>query len=273
MEHENSGGGRGSGSEYVVAISIVASALILSGVIWVAASGINSSVIDLKNALKVLPSGSSGGGAQPTPGNTFQPSGPADLSFANELPFLGPQDAKVTVVELSDFQCPFCGIYAGREYGGSQFDAARNVTGRLKQDYIDAGKSVKFVFVPIGILGAESVRAAEAALCAGDQGKFWEFHDYLFKKQSGENEGAFADAKLKQFAADLKLDTAKFNGCFDQGKFASKVSELNDGYARVVSAYPSERIGTPTTFVNGQLIVGAQPYSRIKTAIDEELAG
>ena len=114
-------------------------------------------------------------------------------------------------------------------------------------------------------MGEESFRAAEAARCAGEQGRFWEYHDKLFKSQNGENEGAFADANLKKFAGDLKLDTAKFNACFSSGKYKSAVEASTEGGRKAGVN------GTPATFVNGKLVSGAVPFATFKQLVETEL--
>lgn len=168
------------------------------------------------------------------------------------LPPLGDEKAKITIVEFADFQCPFC----ERLFK----DAIANI----KKDYLDKGK-VKLYFRHYAFLGPESVFAAQASECANEQGKFWEFHDYLFNHQEGENQGAFSKENLKKFAADLGLDAQKFSSCLDSDKYKNSIEkDLNEGKEAGVS-------GTPATFVNGILIGGAQPYSNFKAVIDEEL--
>ncbi|QQG42437.1 MAG: DsbA family protein [Candidatus Giovannonibacteria bacterium] len=165
---------------------------------------------------------------------------------------LGNPAAKVAIIEYGDFQCPFCGRF---------FQTAEQ---EIKDKYVKTGKAV-FSWRDFAFLGEESFRAAEAARCAGDEGKFWEYHDHLFNSQRGENEGAFSDQNLKRFAEELKLDKTKFNSCFDSGKYRKAVEETsNTGRAVGVN-------GTPATFVNGQLISGAQPFPVFQKIIDEEL--
>ena len=98
----------------------------------------------------------------------------------------------VTIIEYADFQCPFCGKFF------------KETEETLIKDYLQAGK-IRFVYRDFAFLGAESVQAAQAARCAGEQGKFWEYHDYLFNHQNGENQGNFSDLYLKSFAGELKL--------------------------------------------------------------------
>src|SRR3989344_5143138 len=165
---------------------------------------------------------------------------------------LGSPAAKVAIIEYGDFQCPFCGRF---------FQTTEK---EIIEKYVKTGKAA-FLWRDFAFLGEESFRAAEAARCAGEQRKFWEYHDYLFNGQRGENEGAFSDQNLKRFAKELKLDESKFNSCFDSGKYRKAVEETsNTGRAVGVN-------GTPATFVNGQLISGAQPFAVFQKIIDEEL--
>jgi len=120
---------------------------------------------------------------------------------------------------------------------------------QLEDKYVKTGK-IKFVYRAMSFLGQESQWAAEAAECAGEQAKFWEYHDTLFANQKGENQGAFNKDNLKQFAADLKLDTAKFNQCLDSGQYTDKIKKSNDDASQLgVSS-------TPTVLVNGIYIPG-----------------
>lgn len=123
---------------------------------------------------------------------------------------------------------------------------------------------VRFGYLHFAFLGPESQWAAEASECADEQGKFWEYHDMLFARQAGENQGAFAKDKLKQFAAALNLDTAKFNACLDSGK-----------YTQVVTAETQMLTGlgvqsTPTFLVNTQPVSGAQPFSVFSQVIEAQ---
>lgn len=180
------------------------------------------------------------------------PQGKVDIKNGH-LPALGNSDAKVTIVEFADYQCPFC----ERLFN----DAIASI----KKDYIDTGK-VKLYFRNYAFLGQESTWSAEASECANEQNKFWDYHDYLFNHQGAENSGAFSKDNLKKFAADLGLDTNSFNNCLDTDKYKSLVDQdLKEGQQAGVN-------GTPATFVNGNMLVGAQPYSAFKQLIDKELA-
>ncbi len=192
---------------------------------------------------------------------------------------LGNPNAKVTLVIYEDFQCPFCGAISGLMQPNAPLIQS------LKQrdpswtpfmpgvinDYVKNG-DVLFVYrdFPLSFLGPESVRSAEAARCAGDQNKFWEYHDYLFGHQNGEGKGAFSDPNLKSFAKNLNLDTAVFNKCLNESKYAQKVADSQaEGKAAGI-------IGTPKGFilVKGKIIStidGAESYTRVKSKIDAAL--
>jgi protein-disulfide isomerase len=121
---------------------------------------------------------------------------------------------------------------------------------------------VKFVWkdFPLTSIHPQAVKASEAAHCAGDQGKYWEYHDVLFA-----NQRALQVDQLKKYAADLRLDTAAFNACLDDSKHASRVQTgLEEATQLGLSS-------TPSIFINGRLLLGAQPYEAFQTIIDEEL--
>jgi len=195
-----------------------------------------------------------GGGvkeAQPLPNqggqnNAGQPS--RTLPGADDDPSIGSPDAPVTIIEFSDFQCPFCARFS------------LDTLPQLKENYISKGK-VRMVFrdFPLGF-HAQALPAAEAAECADEQGKFWEMHDKIF-----QNQGSLGTSSYKQWAKDLGLDSAKFDACLDSGKYANEVNkDLQDGQSAGVS-------GTPTFFINGKEVVGAQPFSVFQQVIDAEL--
>lgn len=179
------------------------------------------------------------------------PAAPVNVGVGH-FPLLGDKNAKVTVIEFADFQCPFCENFF------------TNVEANIKKDYVDSGK-VKFAFRHYAFLGQESTDSANAAECANDQGKFWEYHDYLYTHQGSENSGAFSKENLKGFAATLGLDTGTFNDCLDTNKDKANVDkDIKEGGTAGVN-------GTPATFVNGVLISGAAPYADFKAAIDKAL--
>jgi protein-disulfide isomerase/plastocyanin len=160
----------------------------------------------------------------------------------------GDANAPVTIIEFSDFECPFCGKYVSETYP------------QIVKDYIETGK-VKYVFRDFPLdFHPSAQKAAEAAECAGEQGKYWEMHDVLF-----ENQDALEVETLKMYAVSLGLDTAEFNSCLDSGAMAEEVKkDLADGQAYGVS-------GTPGFFINGKLISGAQPFEAFKQEIEAAL--
>jgi protein-disulfide isomerase/autonomous glycyl radical cofactor GrcA len=161
-------------------------------------------------------------------------------------PARGPANAKVTIVEFSDFQCPYC----SQAFGTIE---------ELMQQY--AGK-VKLVFRQFPLpIHPQAEKAAEASLCAADQGKFWEFHDLLFK-----NQRKLDLADLKAHAASAGLDATKFAQCLDSGEKKKLVDQdLEAGQAAGVN-------GTPAFFINGVFLNGALPLEEFKKVIDPELA-
>jgi protein-disulfide isomerase len=190
-----------------------------------------------------------------TPNQAVTPAPGAKVNVANgHFPLKGNANAKVTIVEFADFRCPFC----------EQFFT--NTEPQLFKDYVDTGK-VKFAFRQYAFLGPSSTVAADAAECANDQGKFWDFHDYLYKNQPAETDTSMYNTDtLTQAATSLGMDGNTFRSCLDGKKDDSKAAgDLADGQKAGIT-------GTPTFVVNGTLLVGAQPYSAFKTLIDQELA-
>ncbi len=177
---------------------------------------------------------------------------PADIPRQGTT--LGSPDAPLTIVEYTDFQCFFCARMA------------QDVIPQIEEEYLATGKA-KLVCKHVAFLGEESQWAAEAAECAVDQDKFWEYYDILFANQTGShNAGAFSKVRLKAFAETLGLDTSSFNACLDEGKYANYVAATNlEARRRNVNS-------TPTFFVGQTQLTGAKSYEEFKTAIEDELA-
>jgi protein-disulfide isomerase len=136
----------------------------------------------------------------------------------------------------------------------------------LLKQYVDTGKA-QFVYKHSAFLGQESVWAAQAAECAADQGKFWEYHNLLFERQQGENQGAFNKDNLIGFGKELGLDMVRFEPCVREDQTLARVQEdTSEGQGYGVR-------GTPTFFINGQALVGAQPVQAFQKAIDAALQG
>src|SRR3989344_2166060 len=157
-----------------------------------------------------------------------------DVSVDDDA-FMGNEKAKVTVIEFSDFQCPFCRVFWS------------NALPQIKKEYIDTGK-VKFVYrdYPLSFHPAAQV-SAEASECADEQGKYWEMHDKIFGEQAKQGTGTvtYGAAELKNWASQIGLNSVNFNQCLDSGKYKTEVEkDLADGSAYGVS-------GTPAFFING----------------------
>ena len=162
-------------------------------------------------------------------------------------PSIGSASAPVTLVEFSDFQCPFC----------------QRVAPTLKQVKQTYGDKVRIVWkdFPLTQIHPQAFKAGEAAHCAADQGKFWEYHDRLFANQQ-----QLMPADLKKHATDLGLDSKAFDSCLDSSKYGERV---RDGVAE------GSRLGvnsTPMIYINGRALSGAQPYEVFASVIDEELS-
>jgi protein-disulfide isomerase len=169
-----------------------------------------------------------------------------DVSLGDD-PVKGPAAAPITIVEFSDFQCPYCA----------------RVNPTLKQIEEKYADKVRVVFrdFPLAQIHKDAAKAAEAGECAHEQGKFWEMHDKLFANQSKlQVEG------LKQTATEVGLDAEKFNQCLDSSKYAAEVQKDVDEGARYGVT------GTPAFFINGRMLSGAQPLQAFTDVIEEELA-
>ncbi len=179
--------------------------------------------------------------------------GGAAATVSYSAPVLGDPSAPVTIVEYADFQCPSCGAFA------------RGTEPELVKRYIGTGKA-KLVWKNFAWIGSESKVAAQAAACAGDQNRFWEYHDYLYAHQRGENSGTFTAPNLKAFAGAVGLDRTGFDACLDSGRYKAAV---DSDFSEVRSL---NFTGTPTFLVNGTQIVGPTA-SQMFALIDQKLAG
>ncbi len=164
-------------------------------------------------------------------------------------PMYGPADAKITIIEFSDFECPYCRKWTVE------------VWPKLRQEY--EGK-IRLVYRDYPLYGvhANAASAAEAANCAHEQGQFWPFHDKLFERSQGFSQDAY-----QSYAQEIGLDAQKFTECVEQQKYKKTVE---DDFA-FASEFGIR--SAPTFFINGLAIVGAQPYMTFKRIIDDELAG
>ncbi len=176
-------------------------------------------------------------------------------------PALGDPNAPVTIDVFEDFQCPACASYS------------EQVEPLIISAYVETGQVYyvfhNFPFIDDGTASKESDQAASASLCAGEQGRFWDYHDMLFANWNGENVGAFADVRLKAFAESLGLDAAAFDGCLDDGRYMDVVNaDYQLGTRMGVQ-------GTPSVFVNGVLLTpGFIPsFQDVQQAVEAALSG
>ena len=173
-------------------------------------------------------------------------------------PILGSDDAALVIVEFSDYQCPFCGRFS------------RSTFPQIKKEYVDSGKA-RYVFKDFPLpFHKEAQKAAEAAHCAGEEGKYWEMHDLIFKDQS-----KVGLEDLKAHARELGLKKSGFNKCLEDGRYAKGVQE-----DIVVGRTGSGVTGTPSFLigklnakgeVEGTVVRGARPFEAFKTEIDAQL--
>ena len=168
-------------------------------------------------------------------------------------PALGERTAQVAIHEYGDYQCPFCGVFA------------RNIKPEIQERFIDTGIA-RLVWHDFAWHGPESLTSANAARCAGDQGRFWEYHDTLFQLFSGENNGTFSNENLKSYGDALGLESETFHDCVDSDTYGSAIA-ADMGRVRRLGLN-----GTPSFIIGDQRIVGAQPVEVFEQAIAAELA-
>ena len=180
------------------------------------------------------------------------------IAIASE-PFKGMGTAKVALIEFSDYQCPFCSRYT------------RDILPQIQTDYIETGK-IKYVFRDLPLsFHKQAFKAAEAAHCAGAQGKFWEMHDVLFQNQS-----ALAPEQLAVHAKTVGVDDAQFQQCLDRGTFSADINkDIADAGAAGITGTPTFLVGVIQPG-DGRVkvvkrLVGAKPYAEFKAALDAAL--
>ncbi len=174
--------------------------------------------------------------------------------LADDDPILGKVDAPITIIEFSDFQCPFCKKFF------------TDTESQIIKDYIDTGKA-RFIYRDFPLSFHQNAeKAAEAAECAFKQGKFWEMHNAEFKASQGDGTG-IAVSDLKKMASDLGLDTTKFNACLDSGETAAEIQkDEQDGSAIGIQGTPGFAIGK-TDGNSARTISGAYPYAAFQQVI------
>lgn len=169
-------------------------------------------------------------------------------------PFLGGANAKVVIIDFSDYQCPFCNKFR------------TTIFSELKEDFLDTNK-VKYVYrdFPLNI-HPKAQNAAEAAQCANDQYKYWEMHDLLFEKQAEWGKSEPVNETLIGYATELGLNKTTFVNCLESGKYTEEVQKDRS------DALAAGARGTPTLFINGEIIRGVpQSYESFKALIESEL--
>lgn len=168
---------------------------------------------------------------------------------------MGDPEAPVHIVEYGDFQCPYC------------VNFWKDTEPQLIEEYVSTGK-VYFEYRSLGaFLGEESGWAAEGTYCAGDQNRFWEFHDVLYANWVGKNVGNYSRERLVEFAKTIDMDAVEFEACLREGRHKATVEQdAADGLAAGVRA-------TPTFFINGVKVEGAQPFEVFKELIEDALNG
>ena len=191
---------------------------------------------------------------------TTQPTSPVKISADND-PIIGNPDAKISIIEFSDFQCPFCARFHIQTLPS------------ILEEYIDQGK-VKLVFrdFPIQSIHPNAFPASVAAECANEQGKFREMHDKLFDNQNQWNRLQTVDAVLmfNQYAEEIKLDQEIFEPCLSNGKYIDEIKkDLEDGRDYGVSGTPGFFIGNDE--IGYVELKGAQPFDSFKKVIDAQL--
>lgn len=202
-----------------------------------------------------------GGGNPSTAGTIVAPAEAIPAGIPVDGTTMGKADAPVTLTVYSDFQCPSCDLFATR------------TEPRLRSTYVAQG-TLKIVYHDAAFQGQkstsswdESVEPAAGARCAGEQGLFWEFHDWLFTNQQGENQGGFSQDRLNQIAQKVPgLDFTKWQACMATGTQQAIVKQQTQ---------ETQTLGinsTPTLDINGKQIVGAAPYEQISAAIDAAAA-
>ena len=172
----------------------------------------------------------------------------------NGSPIIGNPSAEITILEFGDYQCTFC------------YKFHQSTLNTIKQDFIETGK-VKLVFKDFPLNGPDSVLAAEAAYCAQDQEKYWQYHDELYKNWGGERTGWITRESLDKFATTVNLDLEKFNECLDEQKYSERVNQMYEfGKEIGIDATPSFLVFNNEKIIK---ITGNQPLEVFLKSLDE----
>ena len=172
----------------------------------------------------------------------------------NGSPIIGNPSASITILEWGDYQCTYC------------YKFHTNTLDIIKRDFIDTGK-VKLVFKDFPLNGPDSILAAEAAYCAEDQGKYWQYHDELYKNWGGERTGWVNHESLDRFATTVNLDLDKFNTCLDNHKYSERVNQMYEFGKKIgIDATPSFLVFNNEKIIK---ITGNQPLEVFLKTLDE----
>ncbi len=172
----------------------------------------------------------------------------------NGSPVIGNPSVSITILEWGDYQCTYC------------YKFHQSTLNTIKQDFIETGK-VKLVFKDFPLNGADSVLAAEASHCAQDQGKYWQYHDELYKNWAGERTGWVTRESLEKFATTVNLDLDKFNKCLDDHKYLESINQMYEfGKEIGIDATPSFLVFNNEKIIK---ITGNQPLEVFLKSIDE----
>ena len=252
MENQNQIQGQNQGSRNIqfLSVAIIIASILISGSILYSSSKKEGTMVNNNN--------------QPT-NNQPTPSGPVKV-FVDDDPVLGDKNAPLTMIEFSDYECPFCKRHFTDVYP------------QIKKDYIDTGK-VKLVyrdFIAVPSHNPLATSEAMAAQCAKDQGgdlMYFKYHDAIFTKTISNGNG-LAVSELPVIAKNLGLNVSAFQSCLDSNKYKDEVAkDITDGQQVGVNGTPSFFIGKSNSSgtIDGTIIVGAQPFSAFKVIIDEML--
>lgn len=240
---------------YILPAAILVGAILISGSIFYTTKTFVSK-LDVSAFAAQSPSPSQGFGNNGAVAPAAQAAAPGQKVNVDvgHLPAKGNPNAKVKIIAFEDFRCPFCEKFF------------TNTEPQIIKDYVDTGKAVLY-YRQYQFLGPASVLAGNAAECSNEQGKFWDMHEYLYKNQPSESDTSmYTVDNLTKIAGQLGMNTNNFKSCLSSNKYDKNVqNDLAAGQAAGVT-------GTPTVFVNGIPIVGAQPYAAFKAAIDQQLS-
>lgn len=263
MEHNHHSAGEGKGEEIIntnvvverkdrfLPISILIAAVLIGGAL------VFTTLYKGGAPAATAPAGGTAAAQQPGPTVNN-----GAMTLGSRDAILGSTNAPVTMIEYGDYQCPFC---------GTEFYALTEP--QIVQNYVNPGK-VRFVFRDFPFLGPESTAAANAAQCANDQGKLWAYHNALYSgkvaddaKGGSENDGFFSAAELIKLGNQVGgMNMATFTSCVQGNSDAAIVAQEK------TAATAQQVNSTPTFFINGTQILGAQPYAQFQQAIDAALA-